>query len=67
MGFVQLLQDYTERTGQTEKEIFVGLSSFDLAKIEQLIVEANRLNKKLVFYYENDHAQHYDIPSYKFE
>jgi len=67
MGFVQLLLDYTERTGQTEKEIFAGLSSFDLTKIEQLIIEANSLNKKLVFYYENDHDRQYDIPSYKFE
>ena len=67
MSFAQLLQVYTERTGQTEKEIFTGLSSFDLTKIEELIIEANRLNKKLVFYYENDHARHYDIPSYKFE
>jgi hypothetical protein len=57
MDFAQLLQDYTERTGQTEKEIFAGLSSFELTKIEQLIIEANRLNKKLVFYYENDGAR----------
>lgn len=67
MSFIQLLEEYTERTGQTNQEIYDGFSSFDLAEIEKLILEANRLNKKLVFYYENEHNREYDIRSYKFE
>lgn len=62
-----MLESYLKRTGQTLKDVGDGILAFGEARVDELIAEANKLDKKVVFYYKDDQALQADKLSYKFE
>lgn len=64
---IEMLESYLKRTGQTLKDVGDGILAFGEARVDELIAEANKLDKKVVFYYKDDQALQADKLSYKFE
>lgn len=61
------IETYIKRTGQTESDITSGYSYFGIDMVKDLVAEADRQKKKLIFYYATDEDQQLDKLSYKFE
>lgn len=64
---IEMLESYLKRTGQTLKDVGDGILAFGEARVDELIAEANKLDKKVVFYCKDDQALQADKLSYKFE
>lgn len=60
------IEKYIQRTGQDEKDITSGYSFYGVARVLELVAEAESNQKKLVFYYATEHDLKCDILSYKF-
>lgn len=61
-----IIDIYLKKTGQTFNELMSGASFYGIDKIELIIrEEALPQNKKIKFYYANDHDLECDIVSYK--
>lgn len=61
------VKTYLNRTGQTESDITSGYSFFGIDQVLSLVKEAERQNKKLVFYYATEEDERIDKLSYRFE
>jgi hypothetical protein len=61
------IETYIKRTGQEEVDITSGYSFFGTERVLELVAEAERENKKLVFYYATEQDEKMDNLSYRFE
>ena len=61
------IETYIKRTGQEENDITAGISAYGVARVLELVAEAEDKKQKLVFYYASDEDMEADALSYKFE
>ena len=64
---MEVLEEYMNRTGDSRQEALAGISYYGIARVLELLAEANTNNKKLVYFYASEEDQLADKLSYKFE
>ena len=67
MANFETLEKYLKRTGQTEAEIMGGSAAYGIYGVLELVDEAEKKQKKLIFYYETDEDMKMDNLTHKFE